>query len=296
MRMKFVIYKIEKLIRTLQLKILLLFCTIVFSCSLNSADDLQMKNVIFKLPDCTFFYNENIEITRWKIEINSINEQQKYYVSSNTLWIAIKTPFNYPVSVTATPLIKSSLNGSDEIQFFQMSGGIYPYDFDESQNFVSLTWEAGFTAYLMQQLYKSNSPKKQINTFIQTFNWKNLEKKIFEKTTTSIKDGERFYNPWLCDIEKILSAISKKTFSTTLLNNSKCNTYIIDEKKIDISSRIFSSYIPENQFIREHNQITIKTTKTNFFMCNEQCLVLQVSSSKNVSTAIVNMPIYIEEL
>jgi len=295
MRMKFVIYKIKKQFWKLLLHLLLLICSAFLGCS-NSLNDLQMKELIFKMPDCTFFDEENIEITRWEVEVQSVDKEMNYFVGNDTKWFKLDVPSNYPVSVTVRPLIQYSFSESCEISFYKTSGGIFPYDFDKSQNFILLSWENGFTAYLMQQLYKGDTPRKQTAEFIQSFNWKKLEEKIMEKTEAwTIKD-EAFYNPWLCDIDKILDAISGKSFTATLLNNSKCKSLKLDSYINEPNAIIHSSYIPENQFIKTNGKITIETTKNNFFTYDDYCLVITGSSSKNVSTAIVNLPIFIEEL
>lgn len=238
---------------------------------------------------------ENFTLYKWKIEIHNQNYADRYFINPEKSSIHISIQKNQPFSITATPIIKMSESNEKTI-FFKPAGGLYPFNFDGKK--IQLTWENGFSAYIMQQCFKSDNDSSTISHFIHSFNWNKFNEIINTKIQESILSSEKiFFNPWLSDYEFIIEHLCSKNFSANLLNSKKFICVNLNELfPSQQNIKIYSSFIPENNIIQQQNTITINSSKTNFFASETDCILINYSVSKKVSSQIVLMPILIDDL
>ena len=182
-------------------------------------------------------------------------------------------------------------------QFFKPAGTIYPYSKD-------LTWSGGYAVQLYKRILTSARQSGQtpqfIMDYISSFNWEKLLQTLEEKEAESFNPEEEtcFYNPWLLDSQELLDGIAYRNFSATKLKLS-------DTIKIPLDFEVFSSYVPENAFIKEaslqKNQpcVSVKTKEPALFLLDpgvKYGLLISASSAKNISLEFISLPIYIEEI
>ena len=186
------------------------------------------------------------------------------------------------------------LQDSQLIQFFKPAGAIYPYDYDYQSKKMTLYWEGGYSAALINQLFEqrklSDLSPQEINEFIKSFNWKKLNSLLCKKSQ------EAFYNPWHINTENLLTNLSQNNFSQSLA----APVYVYPVKTADLSlsksSSFYSSYVPENQLIKEEETFYIKKDLPQLFLYQNLGAYISFKSAKNISLEWIYMPIFKEDL
>ena len=261
------------------------------------------ENVSFILPTWPPAYGEQSlypELTGWLITTNEVRNQS---VEASVHEIELTVNKNKPFYVIAQPVTKSAQGQSC---FFHCAGGIYPYSYERSgkTGTVNVTWEQGFSAYLMDSMFLSansiyaqnESQKSACENYISSFNWKKLVTAIQSKTTIdpNVEAQEVFYNPWYTDLSAIKQGIAYKDFSATLLNQKNCFSVVLQDYGTNES--VLSPYIPENEMIHNFSQFSLKKNEEKYFSVNNQYqMIIRGSSAKNLSIEYIFLPIIIEE-
>lgn len=276
-----------------QLLFILLMTFITISCNFNP---IKQESVTIKLPAWNI---QDFSLCKWKIEIQSSYYKDKFYISTNMNSFTISITKNAPLSITATPVIK--LNDSNKFTyFFKPAGIIYPFSDDYDSNFIQMNWEEGFSAFIMQQLFKSTDKSNETLKFIHSFNWKRFNETIKTQIQESLNNEDNnFFNPWLIDYESIIDNLCSRKFSINLIKNKNCLCININELNLPITTqnlKIYSSFLPENDFIQQNNKLTISSIKINLFATEKNCLLIQYSNLKKISSQEVLMPILIDDI
>ena len=253
------------------------------------------EKVEFILPD----WNESElpKLSRWKICVCSADYEKSYYLGAGKKSVLLDVNRNEPVCITAEPL--TFLKDGSEVNFFKPAGALYPYgaegDFYSGKLKCPLTWEAGFTAFTMQKIIKSKKEtgigSAELKTFLMQFNWKKMQNKINQNIADSM-----FYNPWQIDLFTLLDNLTFAIFEAKYLNT----TYIFRVEKeaaqIPAEAECLSSFIPENQIIKNYGLLALKKkTPQSFLIDNTYAVTLSASSAKKVSADFTYMPILIDD-
>lgn len=254
-------------------------------CSCKNILNISDRETIYiSLPQwppedcCKDFYPE---LSCWEIVIRGEDFSRSFFTTSG---FSLSVPKNSLVAITAQPITKNSLG--EENEFFKPAGLIYPF------NYRDFSWAGGFTASLIQNLFKyknydknSNLTSAQINSFISSFNWNKLHNIVFSKSENSLIS----YNPWLLNRGRLVERLTKGEFSSNYLNISSQVTSTKSSQSI-----ILSSYIPENEFIYSSNKIPLKKgEKLLFYTGPDSGIFITYLSSKKVSVETVKLPIKI---
>ena len=231
-------------------------------------------------------------LSRWKITLSKSDERLIFYANTDEI-LKITLQKNCPFSLQAHPI--TLLQDGIECSYFYPAGFVYPVS---GKN--QACWEEGFTAFIMDGLYKNcknnGFSNSQAARYVSTFNWKKMNSSICEKISASINNETKFYNPWLCDSAKIIENLSNESFRTSLL--SPAATYQLStESIIQEKPRIFSPFIPENPILQKSGQITIKKDSPMLLSdLKEFGLFITYLSAKNVQIEYIYIPIYKEEI
>lgn len=283
-----------------------------------------MKRNLYFLPlfflffSCrTELFNKNeeltIELPSWPedlpqlefylIKINSSQTLQEEVFLLKDKSFSLDMKKNQPLSLQAFPVTRlppqedsqqAILQDSQLIQFFKPAGAIYPYDYDYQSKKMTLYWEGGYSASLINQLFEqrklSDLSPQEINEFIKSFNWKKLNSLLCKKSQ------EDFYNPWHINTENLLTNLSQNNFSQSLA----APVYVYPVKTADLSlsspSSFYSSYVPENQLIKEEETFYIKKDLGQLFLYQNLGAYISFKSAKNISLEWIYMPIFKEDL
>ncbi|MCQ2591472.1 MAG: hypothetical protein MJ188_01700 [Treponema sp.] len=234
------------------------FC--FFSCSYNGEIEDSYKTVKLTVyipewpPQGEYYENTTFpDLVKWQVSVLGQNLNKSFEIVKNfqkedaVESFELKVSKNQPVSITIQPITRSF--GGADLNFFKPAGAIYPYDL-EPQNAVhplfnnnrnkclKLSWEQGFGALVMQQLYFSSAQEVFLNEdgtiweYISYFNWKKLQQLVLEKIDQSketffpqdsespIQDFSKlaFYNPWQIDFQTILEAIAYRKITAGTLS------------------------------------------------------------------------------
>lgn len=289
---------------------ILAFIVLFTSCSWNK-DSSENKEIIeIQLPQWPPDYGKAEkypELAEWLIQIEGNGIHQIYRINEfNTTELFYAVKKNQPFCVTAYPITK--MENENKCSFFKCAGGIYPYNFQKknfSKGELPLTWENGFSAFVMESLICKNSgadlSQQEILNYLSYFNWKKFQKVISEKTEESVQkileqredtttSLVNFYNPWQLNVYEIMENIGYRNFSVNSLKAKEIFSIPIE------NSLTLSAYIPENEIIEKYRQVVLKKNEDNWFsVYNSYGILFQGTSAKNVSTDYVLMPIYIEE-
>lgn len=278
----------SKITQTILAAILLASSFLFWSCK-HSEPFREKDDVRFILPKWPPEYGDESlypELTGWLITTNDVRNQP---VTPDVKKIEFSVCRNSSFYVMAQPVTQSS---QGECTFFHCAGGLYPYCYE---GYVNLTWEQGFSAYIMDSmLFTENSlyQKEQREEYIASFNWKKFSETIQAKTENAAAGNppKAFYNPWQANISTVKQGIAYRNFSAGLLNQVNCFSATLENNKA------LSSYIPENQIIYNYSQFSLKKNEENYFSVNNQYqMIIRGSSAKNLSTEYVFLPIIIEE-
>ncbi len=209
-----------------------------------------------------------------------------------TKTISLRVDKNRPCCIIATPVTQN--------QFFKPAGTIYPYS-------TSITWSGGYAAMLYKTIStaanQSGYTADYIEDYLSSFNWgkllETLEQKQADAAAATEDSASPFYNPWLLNTQEVLEGIAYKNFSATKL---KLTQTVI----VPLDFQVFSSYIPENEFMNQKNQpyVTVKLNAPQLFALRlgsgttdaTYTLLISASSAKNISLEFISMPILKEEL
>lgn len=270
-----------------------ILCFIFCGCSFPYFSNTPYEEITVTLPEWQL---EEIQVCKWKIEIQSESFSEKINLEPDEKEIHFLISRNKPLSITASPITCfSNTDGKSKFVFFKPAGNIYPYNIHNGK--IQLTWQEGFSAYIMQQLFKSNGNLSRISRFIHSFNWQKLTEQIETYTTEAFISKNYFYNPWLCDIQKLMDNFCIGSFSANLINNKKVlNVDLNSILEKDCHKKIYSSYMPENQIIKEKNIATIDLLNANYFVTENQYLIIKQEASKKISSQFIFLPILIDDI
>lgn len=269
----------------------------------------------------------------WEVKVSGIDYSKTFRVGRDVSIIPLLVRKNEPLSILAYPVNKFSAgnknwnenqnmydNGSEPdagnkkegddfiySQFFKPAGTVYPYSERK------LSWERGFSAYIMAALWnirnESSLSDNKINDFIASFNWKKFQESIDKKIEDSISyyretadtDGfcsgktiKPFYNPWQCNIQILLENLSFGQFKASLLTPK--SVYAVNGDFLS-PKPFYSSFIPENLIIQKYGFCSVQKNALNDFLCgNNRIACINYVSPKNISVSYIQLPIYISEL
>ena len=268
------------------LPVIFLLAMLFASCTLFDAN-ADEESISISLPDWPPHSQLEVpadypSLSRWKITLAKSDGTSVFYTTQNdTIEITIQK--NCPFSIQAQPI--TLLQNGSECIYFHPAGFIYP---SSSQNKAS--WEQGFTAFLMEGLYKNCSQngfsQGQAARYVSTFNWQKMISVSQEKS-----------NPWLCDSGLIIKNLSEETFRASLLTPSSCYQLSLQKIYEKTGLVVLSPYIPENQKITQNGQITIKKDFPMLLSdVKEFGIFITYLSAKNIHIEYIYIPIYKEEI
>lgn len=270
---------------------LILIVSFLSGCNLFNEDTAE-ETIRIQLPSWQT-EPEYPPLSRWKITLAQNTGIKTFHCTPGST-IKITTQKNCPFSIQALPV--TLLNDGNECTYFHPAGFIYP-----SENPPEATWEQGYTAFIMESLYrqcqKNGFSAPESARYVSTFNWAKMNAQIQEKITKSIQDEKKFYNPWLCDTGRIIKNLCDETFRTSLLTPSNCYQISTAALQKQYGISVLSPFIPENQTISKTGQITIKKDNPIFLSdAKEFGLFISYLSAKNVQIEYIYIPIYKEEI
>lgn len=275
-------------------RFLILFAVILpvfFSCRISTAlSDSETQS--FYLPQWPPQDNSIWpELSRWKITITNHQQSFSYYTRSQI--IELETQKNFPLCILAYPI--TLLDDGSECQYFYPAGYIYPSENRGNK----LSWEQGFPAHIMKELYKccksSGASPSEAARYVSTFNWDKALSYIDEKINKSL-NSSKFYNPWYCDMSRIMQNLSDQNFMASLLSPASCYTLSTDYLFEQTGIHILSPFIPENQSIELNHQITVKKGMPLILSdLHKIGIFVNFESAKNVLIEYIYIPIYNEE-
>lgn len=305
---------INSLFRFCWLGMIFIFNSLICTSCKNSFLDVQNKleKVCVKLPS---WPSDLPELCFWRVELGfcgecnvpKIKAEQELVKSSNKISFCIfpdsdsfnqkfflNVEKNFPVCIKVFPVTVVSDN--QNTSFFKPAGNIYPYSYDDGN--IVLDWTSGYGAAVMDSMIfaskKSGYSDSYIRDFLSKFNWEKLLEILNQKSESAIDNfftEETFnsavcYNPWLLDYEQVLEQIAYENFSAAKLNLSG-----VYSSEFDIS--LVSSFVPENEIIKEFNRVTIKKDYVNLFsFLQSYAVIITGSSEKNMSLEFISMPIF----
>lgn len=269
----------------------------------------------FYLPEWPpAFGNKDLypDVVKWIVRLEGKNKNEICEIDGKfgciNPCLTLNLQKNEILSVTATPVTEF---GENLVEFFKCAGSIYPINNEVTTTYSvknQLLWENGFAAYIMQRFVLSGREngysEEQIEEFLKEFNWKKFQQVLNKKTEDSFVlfselESEEvtttsnviFYNPWLCDLEKVLDQIAFGNFTATAVNMKSVFSAQSTEFK-----DFMSSYVPENEIISNYGCLCLKSKERNLFsVYNSYGVLFEGTSAKKLSIEPVFLPIYIEE-
>ena len=288
--------------------IICILCLLLMSCENSGFPDFlffeDKTSVCIKLPSWPPVDGgigaAYPKLSFWIVEVHTPSFTGQYECSSAES-LTFEVLKNEPLCVTATPVCFNS--DGKKVLFFKCAGTVYPFSVhnqfeNHNQNAVygknnhfELTWKNGFTAYLVQSLFRNGKKLSytafELRDYISRFNWDKLINYIEEKQS----DENHFYNPWLCDLKEVLNGIAFGSFKANLLNMK--NVFTIDAGE---NNEILSSYVPENKNIQKKSEILIKKSEVNVFSdYNLNGIIIKGDSVQGLAIEYISLPLYIEE-
>lgn len=268
--------------------------------SLNKSKNTETVTFVFpQWPPNDEVAQQYPVLKHWFVQVEGAEISKEFYTSENNITLNIAK--NIPCSVTASPITyipapeteNKVTTTSNTSSFFKPAGTIYPYYINSTAT-QNLTWEEGFTATLMQTIYKSRLEtgisSEHIQNFQKSFNWKKCNDYILSKTQDLAKG---FFNPWQIDRQNLLENLCYANFSATYLTPKNVIQIPLEDLTLSDCNSILSSYIPENQNIWNNKVLTIQKNKTEVYMCNQIYQAqINCSSAKKVSVAFTYLPIF----
>ena len=312
---------------------LLFVFPLLWACK-HSESFREEDDVRFSLPEWPPEYGDKDlypELLAWQITTNVVRNQ---LVNPDVQEIKVSIPKNKPFYLMAQPVTRvaqpvtkvaqsqvqtqsqpqSQTQSQSQCTFFHCAGGIYPYCYERSgkNGDVKVSWEQGFSAYLMDSMFLSAnsfygssdsesvnvSEKSEYENYLASFNWKKFSETIQAKTTIdpSAEAQKVFYNPWHTDLSSIKQGIAYKNFSATLLNQKNCFSVVLEVEDYGANKGALSPYIPENEIIHNFSQFSLKKDEANYFSVNNQYqMIIRGSSAKNLSIEYIFLPIIKKE-
>ena len=294
------------------LGILQFFLWVAIGCSFNNQSSIKEEiNVILpQWPPKDCLMNEYPKLSRWEVSVCSSTTQNFFYLQDNDFSITVNK--NEPVSILVVPITIFQNNDEYyETDFFYPAGGIYPFS-KLNNDSLTLDWKNGFCAKCLQSILLSKNEtfisEESLISFSGKFNWKKLIEEIESEIQLSLQqEDSAFYNPWLIDFHKLMTSLSERKFSKTLISLNNCTQidlnnndyYLYERKKGEQENEInlFSRFIPENEFLSQKKKTFIRKESTCLLATeNEFGILFSCDSQKKVSKEVVLLPIYCERL
>lgn len=276
---------------------LFLFVSVFSGCH-YCVDSSESENLTVQLPvwppSKTTDYPE---LSRWKITIDTPTDSFCFFTTASSFTFSFEK--NYPSSILAEPI--TILSDGRETLYFHPSGVIYPYS-DINNHSINLSWKDGFLAQCMHKIISSKKEtgiyEEHLKTFLASFNWKKaqdvIDKKIYESKISSEK---ACFNPWLIDEVQLLENLCYGNFKSSFLNITGIFNLTLDEILPEQDFTPISSFIPENEVLKEKLTISLKKNQLYFLSNgNSMGVVILYKSAKNISKEYIHMPIFIEDI
>lgn len=178
----------------------------------------------------------------------------------------------------------------ENVQFFMPAGFVYPFCQYE------LTWENGFGAKVMEQIWQGSEgkSKREKLQFLLKFNWKRFFELVQTKIDQSLERADEevgCYNPWQLSISSIAELISSRKFYATALNLS-VTSYQTLHFNNEMERQMLSSFIPENSVIYDKGIFCLSPEKINLFsIYNAFGVIIYGGNSEKNSPKLINLPI-----
>ncbi len=231
-------------------------------------------------------------LSRWKIQILGEFINTSFYLEPQTLSFNQRIKLNEPCTILAFPITTNSC--LEETSFFLPCGNIYPYNLTFSNSgkiFCPLEWESGAVTNMARIVFlygeENLDQKAQILLCIKQFNWQKALFTTKEKIISGIQNNT-FYNPWFIEFPKALENLFSKDFAKTYMNAKNCIF-------ISCEPVFLSSFVPENEFYNQNQQLTVKTNFPNLlYFDRDRACILTCSSTKKVSAQLTYLPIFNE--
>ncbi|MCR4734416.1 MAG: hypothetical protein K5829_05385 [Treponema sp.] len=288
---------------------LLLLLSLLCACSSLTIENPDL--LLVKLPD--FNLNQEVSpefprVKRWLVQIYGEDGRDSFFVDESEFNISLRK--NRLTAITAFPLTALSDCTEDiekEVLFFSCAGAILPYcSLNKSDSVdLQLTWEDGFSAYILQRLFSGSELDKNLTAdFLLKFNWNKLldlvrskiENSFLEFENSDTCDGICFYNPWLLDVENIVQKIADGTFTASCLNLKgilsfdclNCEAVVCRGRRCPLSA-----FVLENTVIQAYGRLSVKKNEINLFMIDGlKGILVSGNKEKNLSVKSIYMPIF----
>lgn len=253
--------------------------TLLFLCFSCKTEFFIEQDTTIKFPSSSSFLENGLklEFSEWKVFVFTEEKMDTFYLKQNEFSFCFKK--NRPSCVLAFPLCKNS--SGKIVDFFKPCGALL---WKENNGELELTWEQGFASYIMACLFKSfyvSSTSK----VLRRFNWPRLCEEIIKLCESN---DEYFYNPWLLDLETVVSSIAYDSFKISLLKLKDVSSASIPNS----AGIIYSSYVPEQKSFNQKRKLTIKDKEVNLFMDNySNGLLLKRDEENNVLIKYTALPI-----
>ena len=276
--------------------LLLILFTPLFLSSCNLFEQTESINLLLPAWPPTKVSASYPKLSGWLISFIGNNVSESFTLPPETSSFQLDVNKNDFTAILAEPVTFSE-NSDYEILFFKPAGGIYPALCSDSD--LILSWEGGYSAHLVEILYKScrdNSDSlEKTHSFLSKFNWFRFNEKILEKSCSE----NDFFNPWMLNTETILQSITSGDFNAGKLN--KTPLLIISsfqsQEFLNVLSNDFlpenamSPYIPETEKIQKLKSIPVYNSKENrYAFTNDILLIINVNESKKLSASSVFLP------
>lgn len=237
----------------------LLFFGLFFICCSQEEPLLINEEIHIKLPEWPNFVKDTVELSGWQISIKGKYVNEEFFIpyNENQRDFSLTAPKNKHFSIKATPVTKN-IDNTSETLFFMPAGSVYPDLYSDSG--LQLTFEDGFTAYIMSLLETEDF------SYADHFNWKKFSQVI----QTRSSDQSIFYDPWKLNIQKITHGIRTGNFTSVLLNSPKTKIIEIPEPY----PIFLYPYIPLNERFFKPDKIPIYENDKTFFMTDADTLLI----------------------
>ena len=285
------------------------------ACAPNNADSSE------SCESCVF-----PELYKRKISIVSSAGCKTFYTAEKSVTVAARK--NDILSVLAEPLVFAGKSSSQALQaecckndvnvkicesckapkiisFFMPAGAVYPHC-TGTGSCQQLTWEQGFTAFVLAQILIQNNEAKVLAA---RFNWQKFNDTICKKIAASAdsetlgqRDETAFYNPWLLlgeNQKQLFDGICSMNFKASLLNLKGVYSVNVNElfygsaQARKVGGFPLTSFVPENKIIMGKKVISAKKDSQLLVLNNDFSTgtVLKLDAKKNILQEQVFLPI-----
>lgn len=265
------------------LKVVLFCSVLLLSCKLDCFPE-DANQILIQLPRWDLVQEEYHlpALCGWKIRIGDSDGFDEFVHYSGDLWHEFKR--NKAACVLAYPLVKDAYGNF--VDFFKPAGALA---YDATGGVLELGWENAVSAFVMMRLVElAEGCNCKVN--LERFNWRKFNDFLLINYCDG--EGEKFYNPWNLDLERIVGYIAGSSFRVSFLQDSNTFWYETDCYR----NEIISSFIPENKNIQKNHGIRLKQSEVNLISdYNMEGIIVIRKSEKNLSVRQTSLPIFNKE-